>query len=158
MFTIDVSISLPSFDALDRLFSAGSALDQGIRRLARSEEARIKLRVPRATGNLSRSITTRQNKPFDYEINVGSPYAYWADQGRRAGRMPPIDAIRYWLLVKGFGGRGQDINRKAWAIAKAIAKKGTRGAHFMPTQADLNELERDLEQLTTREINEALGL
>ena len=158
MFSFDVTYSLPSFDALDALFSAGSELDLGINRLVRSETERIRLRVPRATGNLARSIQPKRNAPFDYEINVGSPYAYWADQGRRAGRMPPIDAIRYWLLVKGFGGRGEDINRKAWAIAKAIAKKGTKGAHFMPNQTDINELYRNLEQLTVGEIRKALAL
>ena len=158
MFNFDADYSLPSIGALEKLFSAGSGLDLGINRLARSEAERIKLRVPRATGNLARSIQPKRNAPFDYEVNVGSSYAYWADQGRRAGRMPPIDAIRYWLLVKGFGGKGVDINRKAWAIAKAIAKKGTKGAHFMPNQTDINELERDLEQLTVAEINKALAL
>jgi hypothetical protein len=87
------------------------------------------LRTPvGATGNLRGSI--RGDMVGRHHAVVGptggaSLYAYWADQGRRPGTPPPYEAIAYWAL-RVLGSRDP-----AWAIVRKIARKGTKGSHFV---------------------------
>jgi hypothetical protein len=52
-------------------------------------------------------------------------YTYLA--GRTAGKQPPIEAIKQWIKKKGIKPIKDKMTSTslAWAIAKAIAKKGT---------------------------------
>ena len=83
-------------------------------------------RIPVASGNL-RSSTRLDVHDFDAFVGpAGGPsrYAYWADQGRRSGRTPPVEAIAYWLKRK-------RLNLNPYLVARSIARKGTKGAHFV---------------------------
>ncbi|MDP2686440.1 MAG: hypothetical protein Q8O62_04410 [Aequorivita sp.] len=53
-------------------------------------------------------------------------YQYLA--GRRAGKMPPIENIKQWIIQKGLKPIKDNISISglAWAIAKKIAKEGTK--------------------------------
>lgn|SRR5574343_98584 len=48
-------------------------------------------------------------------------YFKYVDQGRRAGKFPPVDKIEDWLKRN-----GQDISA-AFPIARSIAEEGTKG-------------------------------
>lgn len=113
-----------------------------------------------ATGHTVRSLTI--SPPFMdggyMRVKVGptTKYSWWLHFGRKPGRMPPVDAILDWVrekhiagtyAVTGAGKRGyprykrqgsraqrqmEDISM-AWAIAKGIARKGTRPFPFLTT-------------------------
>lgn len=60
-------------------------------------------------------------------------YGLPAETGRAAGRMPPPDAIAIWAKRK-LGLGGDELIAASWAIARHIARHGTKGA-FMVEQA-----------------------
>ena len=77
-------------------------------------------------------------------------YWKWVDEGRKPGKMPPIDKIAKWIAQKGIPIRSMvkasPLKRKsklslseriksrnrslAFLIARKIAKHGTKGTHF----------------------------
>jgi hypothetical protein len=82
------------------------------------------------TGRLKGSITHRlERAPIGGRVGwVGSPLRYAAavHEGRRAGaRMPPVAAIRAWLVR-----RGGDP-RMAFVVARAIAVRGIKPRPFL---------------------------
>lgn len=55
-------------------------------------------------------------------------YALFVDQGRAPGKMPPIAPIELW--VRRVLGLGQGKSRRvAFLVARAIGRRGTKGAH-----------------------------
>lgn len=90
-----------------------------------------------ATGNLSRSI--RSIVKFDgkwLEINVNlQDYWIYVEKGRKAGRRPPISAIKQWVQVKPIvpytkGKRVPTTNDLAYLIARSIGNKGIKPKPF----------------------------
>ena len=49
-------------------------------------------------------------------------YWYWIENGRRAGKMPPVRAIMNWKI-----NHRLPKELSAWAVAKTIAKRGVVG-------------------------------
>ena len=61
------------------------------------------------------------------DLNVkifGLDYLQFVNDGRRAGSMPPVDAIREWVEIKGIAS-GKEADSAAWAIATAIKREGS---------------------------------
>lgn len=111
------------------------------------------------TGALASSIVftiTDAGEASVFKLNLLDYYTY-LDQGRKPGKMPPINAIRNWLSIRsakatlrndpGHTVRGagrnkaapggsalaqnyQDITQHAWAIARKISKYGTKPTYF----------------------------
>jgi hypothetical protein len=57
----------------------------------------------------------------------GESYAQQLETGRQAGKFPPIDAIKQWIVDKGIANRieGQiSISSLAFLIARKIAREG----------------------------------
>lgn len=82
-----------------------------------------------ATGMIrttTRSEVSNLGEPraFVGPSGAASSYAYYADQGRAPGGYPPIEAIAYWARRKG-------IAAPPFLIARAIARKGTKGSEFV---------------------------
>ena len=96
-------------------------------------EGQVASRTPVNTGQLRASITHEIINPWPNLIGqVGSPkeYAIVMEFGRRPGaRMPPVDAIQYWVVRK-LGIPTEEAESVAWAIAKHIARHGIEG-HYM---------------------------
>ncbi len=67
----------------------------------------------------------------------GEDYWKFFDKGRKPGKMPPISPIEKWVKNKG-------IDVSAWAIAKSIAKKGTKGTNIFTDNID--RFEKELEK------------
>lgn len=78
----------------------------------------------------------------------------WVHQGRGPGRMPPVHKIRDWVQIKLGVKDTRRATSLAWAIAKTIAAKGTRGQPFL--QEPLNELLPALPGRLERAIENAL--
>lgn len=97
---------------------------------------RITTETPVNFGLLRGSFGTEiHGTPFDMTGIVGTALIYGlpVEMGRKAGRMPPVDAIKLWVVRK-LGLKGQAADQAAWAIAISIGRKGTKGA-FMVQQA-----------------------
>jgi hypothetical protein len=55
-------------------------------------------------------------------------YALFVDQGRAPGKQPPIAPIELWVRrVLGIG--ADESRRVAFLVARAIGRRGTKGAH-----------------------------
>jgi len=63
---------------------------------------------------------------------IFTPLEYGApvEHGRKPGKMPSIDAIQYWVERKGIANDGEDPRQVAFLIARAIGRRGTKGAHM----------------------------
>lgn len=79
-----------------------------------------------ATGKGSKSIETKVlPKGEDILIQIlGEDYLTWQETGRRAGKLPPIDALKKWVRVKGLASEAKEVNRIAWAIGKNMERIG----------------------------------
>lgn len=100
-----------------------------------------------ASGELGESIAI-DLKPSSFNITMLDYWVY-VDEGRKAGKFPPISAIEKWLtypavqdrLTFGREDLFDDSNRSslAYVIARKIANKGTKGNEFVT-----NVVESDL--------------
>ena len=106
------------------------------------------------TGETARSIQIELPRPGTplaqqiVRVFTLAPQAWALEKGRTSSRMPPSDAISDWLRRHG---RDPTLG---FVVARAIARKGTQGIHFMERAADavrkavpglLNDLARDIE-------------
>jgi hypothetical protein len=59
-----------------------------------------------------------------------APYSWFVIYGRPPGKMPPVDAIMPWVSKK-LGVVGDSLRSVAFAIARSIGRKGTKGRDFI---------------------------
>lgn len=62
--------------------------------------------------------------------NSKNGYAFFVEFGRRAGKMPPPDELAQWVRKKLRVADMKTALARGWAIAKNIAKKGTKPHPF----------------------------
>lgn len=87
------------------------------------------------TGNLRAS--GKVQKVDDKTLDVGffssdardKGYASYVEHGRKPGKMPPPDILEAWAYKK-FRLSHKDARSMAWAMARSIAKKGTKAHPF----------------------------
>ena len=132
------------------------------------------------TGMLSASGKVQKAKDDPDSVDAGffsrgtkGGYAFYVENGRRAGGLPPVDEIAQWLrkkhmtrkLSKGtrhaiksaaaFVGKsvGDYITSLAWAIAKKIAKEGTQPHPFFKPaiESTKKEVEKILKEAIKKE-------
>lgn len=100
-------------------------------------DAKTNLRVNGSvvTGNLRAS--GKVQKVDDKTLDVGffssdardKGYASYVEYGRKPGKMPPPDILEAWAYKK-FRLSHKDARSMAWAMARSIAKKGTKARPF----------------------------
>ena len=100
-------------------------------------DAKSNLRVNRSvvTGNLRAS--GKVQKVDDKTLDVGffssdvenKGYARYVEYGRKPGKMPPPDILEAWAYKK-FRLSHKDARSAAWALARSIAKKGTKAQPY----------------------------
>jgi len=66
----------------------------------------------------------------------GMDYTYWLVNGRKPGKMPPVQALIPWVNAK-FGIGGNEAKSIAWAVAVKIKNEGT---DYYPDGTDLLEV------------------
>ncbi len=107
---VKLEITLAMIKALDVLENAivqRTPVNVGTLRAAISKEQRY-------VGNMLRGAVVN---PLNY--------AWPVETGRAAGKMPPVDAIKLWVIRKGIAS-GREADRAAFLIARAIGAKGTK--------------------------------
>ena len=100
-------------------------------------DAKTNLRVNGSvvTGNLRAS--GKVQKVDDKTLDVGffssdvenKGYARYVEYGRKPGKMPPPDILEAWAYKK-FRLSHKEARSRAWALARSIAKKGTKARPF----------------------------
>lgn len=131
----DIAIDLSEFtefvDMLNQdmvkitLDEAKKLLEQSLQFL----EGNIAGHTPVNTGKLRSSIAHDievQRMGLRGIVESPLPYAMPVEKGRRAGRWPPIAAIRTWVIQKGIAS-GKQADSVAFLIARAIGTGTTSG-------------------------------
>ena len=153
---IEVEIKL-SRDLIALPAMIEAAIDRALAEVAQDEAEREREKVPKATGRTEKSIKVERIRRSEYRVGPDVPYAYFVEHGRAPGTLPPISAIKRWVITKGIA--GNDATSMAWAIAKSIAKKGTqrfrgRTDGFMPTAPEVELIRRSIERLINQNTRE----
>ena len=120
-----------------------------------------------ASGDLYQSMTFTSKimgSKFVFQLDMGVDYWKWVDEGRKAGKMPPVDGLIKWVNTKAtFGGFASVPNIKskavqrglAYVIARKIGKKGTKGNKFyskVVTPDRIKKLQRDLGNAAVKDL------
>ena len=78
-----------------------------------------------------------------YEIEFNAPsYWKWANDGRRPGKMPPVNVIADWVRRRNIApyalknGKLPTEDQLAFMIANKIGRDGTAGIHFLEKSID----------------------
>lgn len=123
-------------------------------------------RVPVNTGMLRASV--QMSQPVDSPIEnamivkigpTGGPslYAYFVENGRKPGKMPPFEPIGYWVQRKLRLSPGtEEWMNAVQAIRWKIALKGTKGAEFIKQTVEIDG--KRIQELMTTAFNRAAGL
>ena len=82
-------------------------------------------------------------------------YGWPVEQGRRPGKMPPVDAIKIWARRK-LGLSGEELDQAAFLIARAIGKRGTEGAHMVEQAYNRARSGPEIERIWGYEIEQFL--
>ena len=86
-------------------------------------------------------------------------YWYYVDNGRKAGKMPPISKIEEWIKVKRPFGKSQkqlpSPRSLAYLIARKIGREGTKGTHDLRNASDMtyNTFKARLEQAIAEDVD-----
>jgi len=146
-FDLDEELVLPLQQLLE---GSGPMADAVFATMIAGQEhviEQIVLRTPDNTGALgsgmSRGEPVLRGSVFEGEVMNPVPYGLPVEYGRKPGKMPPVDAIQLWVYQKGLAGtysietklrlgshetKQKQDRQMAWAVAKKIAKHGTKGA------------------------------
>jgi len=101
-------------------------LEQAANNITDDMKEIIKLNGSMASGALYNTIRANVIESDDtYKITISYPfYGKYVDEGRKAGKMPPIKDILEWTRIKGIP------KEAAFPIAKSIGEKGYKGINF----------------------------
>lgn len=114
-------------------------------RIVAQAQSNLKSGGSLASGILRNSGRTVVQPDNTVDAGFYARYAEFVEYGRRSGKMPPVDSLYQWIRRKGkssnsalkaaavFTGKSTDVLARsaAWAIAKSIARKGTRPHPFL---------------------------
>lgn len=93
-------------------------------------------------------------------------YWYYVDNGRRAGKMPPISKIEEWIRVKPvklypFGNNKQipSPRQVAYLIARKIGREGTKGTQDLKNASEntYSTFKARLEQALAEDVSDFVG-
>lgn len=114
-----------------------------------------------STGQLRASgkVQTVQNDPDAVDAGFFSDdtrggYAYFVENGRRSGKMPPVDYLIQWFRKK-FGMDEKEARASGWATARTIARKGTTPHPFFAPAVEKHRksIEKAIKQAIAKDIS-----
>lgn len=135
---MSASIQIIGLDKLQAGVAAGPAtLAREVRTAMVAGSALLKATqqelAPRFSSETVNSIaTTITGGGANLTASTGprNAHGYYADQGRRPGKPPPISAIEPWARAKGID---------PFVLARSIGRKGTKGKRFVAPSLERNE-------------------
>ena len=110
-----------------------------------------------------KEIVEYKDNLFEVAFDLPS-YFHFAENGRRPGKMPPVNKILQWiefkhLVPRSNNGRVPTTRQLAFAISKHIALHGTEGKHLFEKTLDdpnLDNLADKLVELITAEFEKEI--
>lgn len=112
----------------------------------------------RASGQWEKELSTSLDaNQFHYHGEIkGMNYTYWMEHGRKAGKFPPINAIKKWIDDKNISYEGITKNSLAFLIARKIANEGTTVRPGIVsdaiTEQRINELIKNVGRIFTTQV------
>jgi hypothetical protein len=113
-----------------------------------------------ASGNLSKSVkfsidVNLADERYTFQLDMAPHWAV-VDEGRKAGKQPPVQSIMKWLkypnVKSKLGKENRDLSLKtfkdyelkglAYVIARKIGKEGTEATHFFSSVVTQERLDR----------------
>lgn len=113
-----------------------------------------------ASGNLSKSVRfsidlNLADQRYTFQLDM-APYWSAVDEGRKAGKQPPVQSIMKWLqypnVKSKLGKEGSDLSLKtfkdyelkglAYVIARKIGREGTEPTYFFSSVVTQERLDR----------------
>lgn len=135
-FSITVDISRAR-DALGRTPAAvARAVEVKLARGAEEVARTAKRGAPKAFSNLVNSIRAERVGELHYQVVEGMNYGRAVEEGTRP-HFPNPDNLRPWV-ERVLGVRGKEARDKAFLIARAISRRGTRAQPYMQPAAEAN--------------------
>lgn len=162
MTTIRIEHDLPQVRAaLKRAPSlVRRELDRSIARGAFEISNAARLLSPEADGLLRKSISRVRFGQADYGVVAKAAYAAAVEGGRKPGPMPPVQSIDDWMKRKRVGSSDPvERRRSAFAIARAIGRRGTKAQPFMQPALEQNRTRLDqlMREGTARALEKVAG-
>jgi len=131
-------------------------VDQVLLKYALKISRKAQRNSPKAFSQLRNSILVSQLGVADYEINSGTNYARYVEEGSDEGGKPTIDSLVDWIRVKRIEPDDPYMEEEelAYLIQRAIGRSGTPAQPFMVPAYDSfrdrivpamrNQLEKEL--------------
>jgi len=124
----------------------------------------LKRQLNKPNSNLDKSISARK---LDNKMGIGvymNEYGINVNQGRSAGKFPPIDKIKDWIIRNDIqsktinSAKPSTLSQLAFLIGRSIEKKGIRPTRFIDIVIDKVEpkLTLDLANAYLKDLNEEL--
>jgi hypothetical protein len=127
----------------------------------KNAEANLMKNDSNASGALQRSMVLNDIVIDDKNISVTielEDYWYYVEHGRGAGKMPPIEPIVNWIESKPVPPKveGLTVKQRAFAIARAIGKNGTKPRPFFEkaTKQTYSQFKEDIAEAIQMDIME----
>lgn len=127
----------------------------------KNAEANLMKNDSNASGALQRSMILNDIVIDDKKISVTielEDYWYYVEHGRGAGKMPPIEPIVNWIESKPVPPKveGLTVKQRAFAIARAIGKNGTKPRPFFEkaTRQTYSQFKEDIAEAVQMDIME----
>lgn len=119
-----------------------------------------------ASGELLKSIKyiiDEGNMQYELSIELAD-YWYYVNNGRKAGKYPPIEKISQWIRKKplipyrGKNGKLPTLQQLTYLISRKIAKEGTKGTHFFDRAIEnsMKTFEDDIKEALQLDIGDAM--
>ena len=116
-----------------------------------------------ATGTLAnniRSVIKYDGKYFTLDLDTVDYFKY-ANDGRKAGKFPPLEDIKRWIRVKSIlptpiKGKLPTENQLAYLIGRKIALRGTQGSHLLEKTESSFQIERKVINALYDEIDKVI--
>lgn len=89
-----------------------------------------------STDNITIKVNI-DNNDFQLVLNLND-YWKWIENGRKAGKMPPVNAILEWINKKNIKPNKKELSKKSMAflIARKIGLKGIKGKGLLKKTED----------------------
>lgn len=122
--------------------------------------------APEATGNLVNNVSFKVDyKGNKYEVILDLPkYWKWVENGRKAGKMPPVNNILEWVKAKPvipreIDGKLPTEKQLAYLIARSIGEHGTQGKHILERSVSegMDMMLESIKQAFLEDIGEDIG-
>ncbi len=158
---IEIRLDLPELSALERWpqdlrWALARLVAREAHETARDMKGELARQGAAATSLLVNSVKADALGELAWQVGPHAQYARYVLEGRKpGGRLPPWRAIADWLRTKRLG----SDRASAWAVARAIQRRGVKGRDYLTPVADRtqNRLEARAAAALAQEMDGRVG-